>query len=121
MDLRTGLIGNPFRLDAEPRKLAVSGDGNYAYVGVQLKYLDTTIQAATDVQRINLQTSSVDQRIEIKDDIRQQHTVLDMQVLPSLSSALAVSRAGPQSDGAIYETAIQTTRSNIDLGYRSIQ
>jgi uncharacterized repeat protein (TIGR01451 family) len=112
LDLNSGLIASPFRLEAEPGNLVVSRDGRYAYIGVQ---------AGTDVHRIDLQSGSVDQRFEIKDQFGQQHAVLDMQVLPGLSTALAVARAGPQNDVAIYENGIQTRRSQTDLGCRFVE
>jgi len=115
IDMSSGLIGTLIPLGTAPRQITVASNSQYLYAGVQLLNLATTDRHATHVYRVNLQTRTVDQQFPVVDQFNQQHTIVDMRVLPAQPAAVAIARAGPQNDVAIYQNGAQSKRSPVDL------
>ena len=106
VDMGSGLIGPLVALGTKPLELAAAGNGQYLYVAVS---------NANQVFRLNLQSSTIDLMFRVIDQFGQQHSVVDMKVLPNQPNAVAIARAGPQNDVAIYQNGVQSRRSPVDL------
>ena len=114
IDPNTGNIGTPIFLGNDPKNptnpnlLAISGDGQYLYVG---------LDGIGNVSRINLKTQAPDLQFSLGMGRCGMDTAGDMQVLPGNPHSVAVARRNQfgciqQSDGVVvYDDAV--ARPNI--------
>ena len=107
IDPYTGVVGSPVFVGSEPRKLAISDNGQYLYV---------SLDGATAVRRFDIRTHTAGLQFPVGNDRYDgPYFVNDMEVLPGNPETVAISRrnsccspSAPSSGSvAIYDNGIQ--------------
>jgi hypothetical protein len=98
IDPATGTFGTPIPVLNNPTRLALSDDGQYLYVGFY--YLYGTSPPPASLQRINLQTGTVDRTFTLPGS---SNGILDVHVVPGTPTnvLVALSRVGSPSENGV--------------------
>ena len=113
LDPVTGMIGSPLPVGNGPDKLALSGDGRYLYVGLDLD---------SAVRRVRLDTQTPDLQFSVGNGL----LVADMEVVPQNPAVVAVSRrhvagGSPQHAGvAVYDGGTQRSQTTSVSVYANV-
>lgn len=114
----TGMIETSLLVGNEPRKLAISGDGKFLYVGLYNE---------TSVQRIDLASGTVDLKFPlIANPYSGFYWAEDMEVLPGSSASVAIAHSvavsgAPLGFDAIYDNGVPRPKVGIYAGSKVIE
>lgn len=91
IDPATGTLGNPIPVASDPRKLAVSSDGQYLYV---------SSNGLSEIQRINLSTLAIERTFPLPQENSVNTLVNEMHIVPGSSQSIVASLELPFGEGA---------------------
>lgn len=111
----TGAVGNPIAVGKDPRRMALSDDGQFLYVG---------LDGEGAIRRINIASQSAELRFRL--DEYEFLLVNSISVMPGQPRSIAVSRRGtsccPSLQGvAIYDDGVARAKATSYLSYSSSQ
>ncbi len=98
-DPSSGAVGQPVPVGAEPNRLAISGDGQYVYVG---------LDGAKAVRRFDVAARTAGPQFALGDAQQGQFVANDIEVAPGQPQTVAVVRGGGSTGGvAVYDDGVR--------------